>query len=52
MDKANAQNSNEEVDAEMLNNLEMLLDMDMFEEEEDMTMMEQMEDGEINDESA
>ena len=52
MDKANAQNSNEEADAEMLKNLDMLLDMDMFEDEEDMTMMEEMEDGEINDESA
>ncbi|MCB0383841.1 MAG: hypothetical protein KDD43_00505 [Bdellovibrionales bacterium] len=54
MDKANAESPKpqEEVDIEMLKNLEMLLDMDMFEEEDDMTMMEEMEEGEMNDESA
>ncbi|MCB0363803.1 MAG: hypothetical protein H6624_16045 [Bdellovibrionaceae bacterium] len=54
MEKAHAENPKpqQDVDTEMLNNLEMLLDMDMFEEEDDMSMVEEMEEGEMNDESA
>jgi hypothetical protein len=39
------------VDPELLRNLDMLMEMDMLENEEDMSMIEENENEEMNDES-
>lgn len=39
------------VDPDLLRNLDMLMEMDMLESEEDMSMIEESENEELNDES-